>query len=51
MNKTWCSTLHKSNKVGVIVIDLSEAFNALNQNLLIFTLTAYSFETNALTLI
>ena len=32
MNKTWRSTLNKSNKVGAIVMDLLNAFDMLNHN-------------------
>ena len=51
MIETWCSMLHKSYKVRTIVMDLSNAFDTLNHNLLLFKLKTYGFDTNALTFI
>ena len=46
---TWDSMLNKGNKIRSIVMDFSKTFETLNHDLLLCTLKAYGFDTNALT--
>ena len=48
MIETLCAILNKGNKVGAIMMDLSKAFDTLNQNLLVCKLKAYGFNKNDL---
>ena len=50
MIETWRVVLNKGSKVGVIIMDLSKAFDTLNHNLLC-KLKAYGLNKNALTFI
>ena len=47
--QTWDVMLNKGNKLGVIIMDLSKAFDTLNHNLLLCKLKACGFKKNALT--
>ena len=43
MIETCRAMINKGNNVGKIIIDLSKAFDKLNQNLLLCKLKAYGF--------
>ena len=43
-------TINKVNKVGTLIMDLSQTFDKLNHNLIICKLKAYGFNKYALTL-
>ena len=51
MIETWRSMLRKGIKVGAIIMDLSQAFDTLNHNLLLRKLKAHGCNTNPLILI
>ena len=51
MIEIWHSFLNKGNKVAVIVMDLSKAFDTLKQNLFLCKLKAYNFDRIDLTFI
>ena len=46
--KTWRSMLNKGSKIGSILMDLSEAFDTVNHNLLLCKVKAYGFDANVL---
>ena len=43
MIENWKKQLDNSEKIGVIFIDLSKAFDSINQSLLLAKLNAYGF--------
>ena len=47
MIENWKTQLNKRQKTGVIIIDLSKAFDTLNHNLLVAKLKAYGVNLNA----
>ena len=47
MIENWKTQLNKGNKIGVIIMDLSKAFNTLNHDLLVAKLETYGLELNA----
>ena len=48
MLEKWKEALHKSNFVDAIFMDLSKAFNTLNNDLLIEKIEAYGLSINSL---
>ena len=48
MLEMWKNTLDKGGYLSAIFMDLSKAFDTLNQNLLIAKLEAYGFESDKL---
>ena len=48
MLEMWKNTLDKGGYLSAIFMDLSKAFDTLNQNLLIAKLKAYGFESDKL---
>ena len=48
MIEKWKHALDKGRKVGTIFMDLSKAFDTLNENLLLAKLSAYGFSFNAI---
>ena len=44
----WKSTLGKGKQVGAVFMDLSNAFDKINHDLLIVKLEAYGFSNNSL---
>ena len=48
MIETWKEDLDKGNTVGVIIMDLSRAFDTINHGLLISKMKAYGFSKSAL---
>ena len=47
MIENWKTQLNKRKKIGVIIMDLSKAFDTLNHNLLVAKFKAYSLNLNA----
>ena len=47
MKENWKRQLNKRKKIGVIIMDLSKAFDTLNHNLLVSKLKAYDINLNA----
>ena len=47
MIEKWKTQLNQRNKVGVIIMDLSKAFDTLNQKLLIEKPKVYGLNLNA----
>ena len=47
MIENWKTQLNKGNKIGVIIMDLSKAFDTLNHDLLVAKLETYGLELNA----
>ena len=45
--ESWKAKLSNRSKVGVIVMDLSKAFDSLNHDLLLARLEAYGLDNNA----
>ena len=50
MTETWKKHLDKGEKVGVILMDLSKAFDTINHSLLLAKLDAYGFSRTSLNL-
>ena len=48
MLEKWKDTLDKSKYAGSVFMDLSEAFDTINHDLLLAKLEAYGFSNNAL---
>ena len=48
MIKSWKVKLNNRSKVGVIIMDLSKAFDSLNHELLLTKLKAYGLDSNSL---
>ena len=51
MIENWKKQLDNSEKVGVIFMDLSKAFDTINHSLLLAKLKAYGFSSQALSLL
>ena len=51
MIDSWRTLLNRSQKVGAIIMDLSEAFDTLNHKLLLKKLQAYGFDEKSLSFI
>ena len=51
MIDSWRTLLNRSQKVGAIIMDLSEAFDTLNHKLLLKKLQAYGFDERSLSFI
>ena len=47
MIETWKAKLKNRSKVGVIIMDLSKAFDSLNHDLLLAKLEAYGLDNKA----
>ena len=46
MIENWKTQLNKRNQIGVIIMDLSKAFDTLNHDLLVAKLKAYGLDSN-----
>ena len=51
MIESWMAKLNDGSKVGVIIMDLSKAFDSLNHNLLLPKLEAYGLDNYAVSFI
>ena len=51
MVENWKKQLDNGEKVGVIFMDLSKAFDTINHNLLLAKLKGYGFSNQALSLL
>ena len=51
MVENWIKQLDNGEKVGVIFMDLSKAFDTINHNLLLAKLKGYGFSNQALSLL
>ena len=47
MTESWKAKLNNGSKAGVIIMDLSKAFDSLNLDLLLAKLEAYVLDNNA----
>ena len=47
MIENWETQLNERNKIGIIIMDLSNAFGTLKHNPLVAKLKAYGFNLNA----
>ena len=48
MVDTWLSTLNRGNQIGLLLVDVCEAFNIVDQNILIKKLKLYKCSSVAL---